>query len=110
MSTNIRFRRLAKPLPEQTPAPAINARDGLLLQLARILIFGMLSVIGFLINDYLNSMHKAMDGMAASIARISDNQERISVMLARVDEAARHIERRLDKAEARADALHTKKP
>lgn len=78
---------------------ALAIRDRVLLHLARAALIIMLSVIGFLINDYLSSMHKTMDKMAASIEKISGVQDRLSVALARVDETMRHIERRMERIE-----------
>lgn len=71
---------------------AATASDKLMLQLARILIVAMLPVFGFLVSNTIGAMNK-------TIEKISDTQEQMAVMLARVDESVRHIEQRLDRIE-----------
>lgn len=107
MTPNARYKR-----PPITLAQSHEAvlRDRIMLKLARVAIALMLPMIAFLMHGYLDSIRKTMDSMAASIERISDAQERLSIVLARVDEAVHHIERRLDKNEDRTDFLQPNKP
>lgn len=84
--------------------------DRVMLHLARVAIVLMLSVIGFLINAHLLAIRKTMDDMTASIEKTNDTQAQMVIMLVRVDETVRNIDRRLGKNENRLDMLERKNP
>ena len=84
--------------------------DRLMLQLARMVIIVMMMALGFLLNSYLGSINKAIDNTAASLSKISDTQERLSVMLARIDVTVQAIDRRVNKTESRLEHMENKKP
>lgn len=84
--------------PEERPPLSIAAwRDRLWLQFARVAVVLMLSLTGFLVSAYLDSLHGTLDGMEASIEKLAENQARLAVATARIEETVRHIERRLDR-------------
>lgn len=90
--------------------PGLHAiNDRIMLQLARMLIIVMLSVVGFLLNGYINAMNRAIDNMALSIGKISDTQEQLAIMMARMDVTVRAVDQRTQKTETRLDNFVTKK-
>ena len=86
---------------------AVN--DRIMLQLARMLIIVMLSIVGFLLNGYVNAMNRVVDNMALSIDKISDTQEQLAIMMARMDVTVRAVDQRTQKTETRLDNLVIKK-
>ncbi len=88
-------------------SPAV-IHDRILLHVTRAACVIMLAALGFLLNNYMDSIQKDMDGMALSIGKISNAQDNLSIMLARIDESIRNIEQRLNKTENSIDNI--KKP
>jgi hypothetical protein len=106
--TTAKLNRVEKSSPEKEEAAALSPR--FMLQLARVVIVAMLSALGFLLNGYVGSLNKTLDNMAVSIGKIGDTQERLAIMLARVDENVRGIDQRLSKNENRIERFENKKP
>ncbi len=94
--TTAKLKKIVKADKEESPD---ISNDRIMLRLAQIVLCIITPVLGFLLTGYIGAMHKAMDSMAASIARISDTQESLAIMLARVDTNVRNVDERLDRIE-----------
>ncbi len=66
--------------------------DKIMLRLAHIAIVLLLTMLGFLMTSYVGKLDKAIE-------RITQTQEQMAIMLARVDENITHTERRLQRLE-----------
>jgi len=103
MSMAIRTEQLGRVQIPLTEKHEKRITEKILLKLARIAIILMLSVTGFLLNSYLSSMNKAID-------KISETQERLAIMVARIDETVRNTDQRLNRNENRLERLENRKP
>lgn len=78
----------------RTPA-AYDVRiseERLMLKLSTIAVAILFAALGFLLEGNVSAIHR-------SISKISEAQQQMAVMLARVDTNVRNMERRLDKLE-----------
>lgn len=110
MNAAAKFKQIKASLSSRDEKSQAAIRDRIMLQLARIVILIMLSLTGFLINHYLNSIHKTMDHMGLAIEEMGDMQRQIAITLIRMDENVRNIERRLEKTEIRLEHPISKNP
>lgn len=113
MSSIHRYKRPVKTMSTPIkPLPRVkndNSEDAIWLQLSRIAVVTMLTVIGFLVTHSLQTIERSIDDLAISLNDVRYTQERVSVMTARIDESVRHLSARLERGENRIEKLEQKK-
>lgn len=83
---------LLRKVSARSSQESLSEANNIFFQLAKLSLLVMLPVVGFLLTSYLHSMTSAIE-------KISDTQEKLSIMTARIDESVRHIDKRIERLE-----------